>query len=220
MVAVILDFDGTVVDTESTEYTSWHEVYESLGVAFPFDRWTLAVGAGSVFDPIRHLEDALGHTLDRDAILEERRVRDRELSESLPLRPGISSLIQACREDGVPLGLATNSHRRWVLPHLERLGIRDVFTAMATGDDDVPPKPEPDLYRLVLTRLGILPENAVAIEDSPNGYAAAARTGVVCVVVPNPVTARMAFPDTAPVETRVPPLKHLLALIEAPSPKG
>jgi len=218
--AVILDFDGTVIDTESAEYVSWNEIYEEFGLTLPFDRWSEAVGAGDVFDPMAYLQSQLTHPLDREALLERRRARDRELSASLPLRPGIAEIIRSAHEAAIPLALATNSRRRWVLPHLERLGIRGAFTAVVTGDDPVRPKPEPDIYLLAVERVGTRSSRAVAVEDSPNGYTAAARAGVACVAVPNAVTTRMAFPKGAPIEMSVPPLERLLALIGATIPKG
>jgi beta-phosphoglucomutase-like phosphatase (HAD superfamily) len=73
--------------------------------------------------------------------------------------------------------------------HLERLGIRDRFDCIRCRDDVANAKPEPDLYIAVLECLGVAPTEAVAVEDSPNGIAAAKRAGMLCVAVPNRITA-------------------------------
>ncbi len=62
---------------------------------------------------------------------------------------------------------------------------------MRCRDDVAHAKPEPDLYIAVLDCLGVHPSEAIAIEDSPNGVAAAKRAGMRCVAIPNTITARL-----------------------------
>jgi len=92
---------------------------------------------------------------------------------------------------GLRLGVASSSTGDWVRGHLERLGIFDRFDCMRCRDDVEHAKPEPDLYIAVLDCLGVTAAEAIAIEDSPNGVAAAKRAGMRCVAIPNSITERL-----------------------------
>ena len=80
--------------------------------------------------------------------------------------------------------------RRWVgcSEHLDRLGMLDRFSVLSCANDDVPAKPDPEVYRLAVDRLGVAPHEATAFEDSPNGIAAARAAGLRCIAVPNWMT--------------------------------
>ncbi len=194
--AVVFDFDGTILDTESAEYETWQEVYTRFGQELPLKQWSVIVGsAGHTFDLLAHLEQLVGGPLPRDEIRAERRRRDDAMVESLPPRDGVRELVREARALGLGLGIATSSPRAWVVRHLGRLGLLEDFPVIASYDETGRGKPDPASYRLALGLLGVEAAEAVAVEDSPNGARAAAAAGVPCLVVPNPVTARMAFPE-------------------------
>jgi HAD superfamily hydrolase (TIGR01509 family) len=115
------------------------------------------------------------------------------LEEGVPTRPGAHELIGALR-GLVPLGLATNTRRPLVDVILRRSGLAGAFDQETTGDEGRP-KPEPDIYLLVCERLGVAPENAVALEDSPFGVQAAKAAGMTCIGVPSEPTADLARAD-------------------------
>ena len=102
--------------------------------------------------------------------------------------PGVLELIAAAERRGVRLAVASSSDRKWVESHLARLGLRERFAAVVTSDDVERVKPDPALYRLAAQKLDVLPQRAVAIEDSYNGMLGAQRAGLRCVSVPNGVT--------------------------------
>lgn len=187
--ALIFDFDGLILDTEGPIYTSWLEVYEAHGVALPFELWVKTVGSSNqAFHPQHHLEELLGHPLAQEAI--DRRVARRvELVLAQPLLPGVADVVDGARAAGMKVGVASSSSRDWVEGHLERLGLLDRFDCIRCRDDVEHVKPEPDLYLAVIDCLGVPASEAVAIEDSPNGITAAKRAGLLCVAIPNPITA-------------------------------
>jgi len=187
--ALIFDFDGLIIETEEPIYRSWAEVYEAHGVPLPFDQWVKTVGSSNKeFHPQHHLEQQLGHTLAQEEL--DRRIQRRvELVLAQPLLPGVADLARAARDGGMKVGVASSSSRDWVRGHLERLGILDRFDCLRTRDDVEQVKPEPGLYLAVLDCLGVNADEAVAIEDSPNGIRSAKRAGLRTVVVPNPITA-------------------------------
>jgi len=187
--ALVFDFDGLILDTETPIYLSWKEVYDAYGVPLPFELWVKTVGSSNqAFDPRHHLEERLGRPLPQDVV--DRRVARRvEMVLAQPLLPGVAALLDEARARGLKVGVASSSSRDWVDGHLERLGILDRFECRRSRDDVEDVKPEPDLYVAVLDCLGIAAAEAVAIEDSPNGILAAKRAGMRCVAVPNPITA-------------------------------
>jgi HAD superfamily hydrolase (TIGR01509 family) len=186
--AFVFDFDGLILDTEEPVYRSWLEVYQAHGQELPFDRWIQIVGSSTAtFDPKGHLEQRLGRALAQE-VLDRRIERRTALVRAQPILPGVVELIDSAREAGLRVGVASSSTRQWVNGHLERLGILERFDCVRCRDDVALVKPAPDLYLAVVECLGVAPSEAVAIEDSPNGIAAAKAAGLRCVAVPNVIT--------------------------------
>ena len=187
--ALVFDFDGLILDTETPIFQSWQEMYRAYGLELPIERWVTNIGtAEEPFDPFTELERQSGRRLDQQEIAAVRMQRELELiSERAPL-PGIVEYLQDAQGLGLKIGLATSSSCRWVTGHLERLGLIGYFHAIVAKDDVPRTKPDPTLYRAALERLGVRPEHAVAFEDSPNGILAARRAGLFCVAVPNAMT--------------------------------
>lgn len=187
--ALVFDFDGLILETEGPDYQSWREVYQEHGRELPMSIWGDVIGRGHHhFDPYRALVAQLGHDLDRERVLGRRRARHLEMIAGLEILPGVRETVDQARQMGLALGVASSSSRSWVLGHLERLGL-DGFSCVRCRDDVERTKPDPDLYLAVCECLGVRPEEAVALEDSANGIAAAKAAGLRCVAVPNLMTA-------------------------------
>jgi HAD superfamily hydrolase (TIGR01509 family) len=192
--ALIFDFDGTILDTETSEFASWQAEFASHGATLSFEWWSAGIGTTSeTYDPCDHLEQSLGCTVDRAVIRARRRAQHMVLIEREQPRPGVLQWIEAARAAGLALAVASTSSRRWVHGHLDRIALLDSFSHLACGDEVERVKPAPDLYRLALQRLGRDPSQAIAIEDSPHGVAAAKAAGLFCIAVPNPLTAPLDF---------------------------
>jgi len=189
--AIVFDFDGLILDTEEPVYRSWLEVYQAHGEDLPFDRWVQIVGSTtSGFHPQHHLEERLGRPLPQE-VLDRRVGRRTEMILANAVLPGVVEHLDAARELGLRLGCASSSTQDWVRGHLARLGILERFECIRCRDDVAHAKPEPDLYVAVLDCLGVAADEAIAIEDSPNGVTAAKRAGLRCVAIPNSITARL-----------------------------
>ncbi len=189
--AIVFDFDGLILDTEEPVYRSWLEVYQAHGEELPFERWVSIVGSTTTgFHPQRHLEERLGRPLPKE-VLDRRIGRRTEMILANAVLPGVVQHLDSAREMGLKLGVASSSTADWVRGHLARLGILDRFECLRCRDDVAHAKPEPDLYLAVLECLGAAASDAIAIEDSPHGVAAAKRAGLRCVAVPNSITARL-----------------------------
>jgi HAD superfamily hydrolase (TIGR01509 family) len=187
--ALVFDFDGLILDTEEPVYRSWLEVYQAHGEELPFERWVQIVGSTTTgFHPQHHLEERLGRPLPKE-VLDRRIGRRTEMVLAQAVLPGVVQHLDAARERGLQVGVASSSTREWVAGHLARLGILERFECVRCRDDVANAKPEPDLYLAVLDCLGVSASDAIAIEDSPNGVAAAKRAGMRCVAIPNSITA-------------------------------
>ena len=151
--------------------------------------WGDVIGRGaSYFDPYQELVAKLGHDLDREAVLNRRRARHQEMIAELEILPGVRDAIAEAKRLGLRLGVASSSSRKWVTGHLARLGL-DGFECVRCRDDVTETKPDPELYLAVCACLGVPPGEALALEDSANGIAAAKAAGMRCVAIPNPMTA-------------------------------
>lgn len=206
--AIVFDFDGLIVDTETSEYESYADMYRRHGADLPLSVWSQVIGTdmASVFDPYAYLEQAIGRPVDREPFrAERRRLFDERMAAVQPL-PGVVELIAQARRLGLAVGIASSSTSDWIEGYLDRFGIRDQFDCVRSRDHVAKVKPDPELYRQAAAHLGVRPEEAIAFEDSANGALAAHRAGLHCVIVPNPVTAHMAF---GPYSRRLPSLAGL-----------
>jgi HAD superfamily hydrolase (TIGR01509 family) len=215
--AIIFDFDGLMVDTETPAYESWLEIYREHGCEFPFHLWARVLGSGGdEFDPCAYLEQQAGYALDRAAILDRRWQRKQALGEGQPLLPGVEEYVAAAQQLGLKLGVASSSSRRWVTGHLDRLTMSRFFDVIITAADVTRVKPDPEIYHTAVQALGVAPEHAIAIEDSPNGVRAAKGAGLFCIAVPNALTGKLPLDhaDLRLTSLAEMPVEALLALTE------
>ena len=211
--ALVFDFDGLVVDTESPAYASWQEIYSEHGHELTIAAWADAIGTIGGFDPVAHLEELHEAPLDGDALRAQRLPRHMELTDAEPVRPGVQAYLDEARVLGLAVAIASSNAGEWVHSHLERVGLSQGWAAIECADGDAGvAKPEPHLYEAVLSKLGITGAEAIALEDSPNGIAAAKAAGMFCVAVPNPVTVnlRLFGADVVLPSLEVMPLSDLI----------
>lgn len=190
--ALIFDFDGLIIDTETAVYSSYQEIYQRYGCELALERWAQGVGTtDSDYDPYADLAALLGRSLDRSALRTKQRRREAELISALQPLPGVLDYLRDGVRLGLKIGMASSSSCDWISGHLLRLGLLDYFDCLM-GRDDVPrSKPDPALYREVLDCLEVEPAGAVVFEDSPIGVHAAKAAGIFTVAVPNAITRRL-----------------------------
>ena len=113
--------------------------------------------------------------------------QERVEKEGLPMMKGAGELLTWLQEKGVKIALASSTGQEKVLSHLRRADFTDFFQVVIGGDMVEHSKPLPDIYLKACELLGVKPENAIAIEDSPNGIRSAAAAGMLPVMVPDMV---------------------------------
>nr|MBN1229008.1 HAD-IA family hydrolase [Anaerolineae bacterium] len=196
--AVIFDFDGLILDTETPQYITWAEVYQEYGQKLPVVLWLKIVGSSyedGGFHPIRDLETRTGLHLDPAAIEAIRYPREREMIDALPLLPGVMRWIEIARANDIKLAIASSSPEDWVMKHLDRFDLSQYFVAIVTADDVIRVKPEPDLFLVALDALNVQSHEAIVFEDSVHGIEAARKAGIATVAIPNELTRHFDFRD-------------------------
>lgn len=197
--ALILDFDGLILDTETSEVSVWKAIYAEHGLEFPAGRWAQIIGGWgiSTFDAAEYLHELAHDSLDVDALRARHRDESMELVLHQSVREGVLDYLDEARNLGLLLAIASSSPHEWVDTHLARLGLADRFEKIVCADD-VPPgrtKPHPDLYLKALNELSLRADEALVFEDSPNGVKAARAAGIFVVAVPNPTTSLLTIND-------------------------
>ena len=182
--AVLLDFDGLVIDTEYAGWRSWSDIYAAYGLTLPEAEWARQCGRPVLFEPWGPLEET-GRPVDREALLVRHHQRKEEL---LVLLPGVHELLDHVEALGHRAGIVSNSPEEWIAKNLARHGLsRERFAVVICGDA-LPAKPSPARYLAALDALGLRPGQAIAVEDSAKGIDAAVAAGLRCVAVPSRIT--------------------------------
>lgn len=186
--AIVFDFDGVIVDTES----QWYYIYrdwlrEEFGYRLDIKDYLVCVGANSkaLFAFLRR---ELGDSIDFEGFEQRAAAEFVERTSQLPPMKGVLEFIRKARERGLKLAIATSAGRKKPVYHLERLGILKDFSALSTAELSENIKPAPDIFLKAASLLGCRPEECLAIEDSGNGLLAARRANMPCLAVPNQIT--------------------------------
>jgi HAD superfamily hydrolase (TIGR01509 family) len=105
----------------------------------------------------------------------------------VPVIPGAAAVVRRVAAE-VPVAVATSAHRDVVMAAVACLGLEGVFSALACSDEVEQGKPNPDVYLLAASRLGVDPARCLVVEDSLSGVQAGRAAGATVVLVPNPTT--------------------------------
>jgi len=194
--ALVFDFDGTILDTETPVYESWAETYRMAGVEpVSLDRWLQDIGKADGFglDVRAELCEQLGVDALAAQLEERRKSMCDEMVRAQPIRDGVLAWIEAASSLDVPLAVASSSPTSWVASHLERIGLADRFAALSCADPGIAGKPDPTVYLTACAQLDADPTTALAIEDSTHGVSAAIAAAMRCIAAPGPITKSMEF---------------------------
>jgi HAD superfamily hydrolase (TIGR01509 family) len=204
--AVIFDMDGLLLDTETLWHAAEVELFTRHGGEFTWDDKMAVIGTSYDFTA-DYFADRLGLPRQRghELVSEMISLMHDLVRRSVDARPGAVELVEGLREVGVPLGLASNSPRFLVDDALATARLGDAFDTIVTSDDVEHSKPAPDIYLLACSRLGVEPADALALEDSASGVAAAKAAGLTCIAVP-----QFAETDVSAADRIVDSLEELL----------
>lgn len=187
--ALLFDFDGLILDTETAELVAWKEVWAEYGYEFPVARFMDGIGTVGGFGALAALDELAG-PLDREGVVAQQSARRLALIELEEIRPGVIDYLQEARDRDLKTAVVSSSSDEWIALHLTRLGSSELFDVIVCGNHDRSrSKPQPTLFIEALSELGIEAREAVAFEDSPQGVRAAKAAGIYCVAVPSVTSA-------------------------------
>jgi mannitol-1-/sugar-/sorbitol-6-/2-deoxyglucose-6-phosphatase len=193
IMAVILDMDGLLIDTEPVWRAAEARVFACLGIELSESDLLDSTGRTiAALVPVwrqRVADPDVGAELSDDDIAD--RITDQVVAyvvaEGRPM-PGVTEGIELFRKFGLGLAIASSSPRRLIDAVCQRLGLSDI-EVRCSALDEVNGKPAPDVYLAAARALATAPATCLAIEDSAHGVAAAKSAGMRCIAVPDPLLA-------------------------------
>lgn len=178
---VILDVDGTLIDSNDAHAQAWVDVGRDYGIDIAFDdvRPLIGMGSDKVLPVIAGVEKETSHgKMLADAHGE--RFRSAYLP-TLKALDGARELLERLTHEGVELVVATSASKEDMRAILEHAGLADLIDDRTSSGDVDESKPEPDIVRAALKKVGADAERAVMLGDTPYDIEACVRAGVRCV---------------------------------------
>lgn len=209
---VIFDMDGTMFDTECLSSEGWIYAGKKLGVEIPED--LIESFRGRNPKAIRNrFSEYFGDKLDYD---EARAVKheyfDEVTRESVPLKPGLTELLNYLKEQKIPAVVATSTEKKRAGRLIRVSGVEDLLSAAIYGDMVENGKPAPDIFLKAASLIGQKPEECLVLEDSAPGLIAGQAAGGYTIYVPDiaevPETAK------ADITAEFPTLNEVIDWIE------
>lgn len=193
LLAVILDFDGLMIDTERVEADCIIGVLAGWGVEVCYRDFGHLFGS---VDADGEWEALLSGWCGRSGteLAAEIRPITTAMKDALPLLPGVRELLDVAHGRGLKIGLGTGTSIENVSRRLGRLGVLDRFDAVVTRAEVAAGKPAPDTFLEVARRLAVPPAQCLVLEDSVHGCEAAIAAGMTVIACPTVVTAHCEYP--------------------------
>lgn len=209
---VIFDHDGTLVDSERFHYRIWSALLASYGINFPErDYIEQHSGVPTYDNAVRLVSDYSLQKSAEELCREKELLTDKHFSRhGTSLMPDVEACLTHCHKLTLKLAIATGASASTIAHSIEKRVFYPLFSAVVTRDDVKHPKPAPDVYALASRKLGLKPDQCLAVEDSPTGIASAKAAGITCIAIPNSYSRHQ---DLSQADYHVENLSALMPLI-------
>ncbi len=180
---VILDVDGTLVDSNDAHAVAWVDVLRADGFSVAYDRVRHLIGMGS--DKLLPTLTAINPDTPTGQRLAARHldIFKRDYLPYIQPFPGVRALAVRMREQGLKLAVASSASSEVLGTLLDIAEVRDLIEYTTSNDDADRSKPDPDIVQATLRRTGEQPEHAMMIGDTPYDIEAAARAGIPAIAL-------------------------------------
>lgn len=212
--AVILDMDGTMIDTEKQSSLDWPAVGEKygFGVDTQFIQTFLGL-TGKV--KTERLATLLPESINAQEVIMyyHNLTRERFKRDGVNVKEGLKELLEYCRSKQLKLAVASASSYDRIINILTSIDILSFFDMVVSGDMITHQKPDPEIYNLATNKLGLNHNDCLVIEDSRVGIASASAANTIAVLVPD-----VEEPDEIMLNQCtycVPTLKDVIGIIDA-----
>lgn len=189
--ALLLDFDGVIVDSEGMQLEAVNTVLAPYAVQLDSTQWSANCVGHKARDFLPGLLPAPLSVEELDQLLAAKSAAYQQivLAQTPIARSGIRELVDRARQRGFRCGVASATPAADLDHILRALGWTGLLDLVLSSDAVPRPKPAPDVYLRAAELLGVVPQHCVVVEDTPTGIAAAHAAGMYCVAFPNQWTA-------------------------------
>lgn len=193
--AILIDHDGTLVDSEPSHFRMWATVLARYGVQLSEEVYAAHYAGVPTPSSATDMVGRFGLQVDPRVLTDAKRAATQQYLErgAFPLMPNATRTIIELRGLGLQLAIVTGARADSVYATLRENHLERYFSTVVSGADVQASKPAPDCYLLTLKRLGLKPDECVAIEDTQHGMKAALSAGVRCLALPTAFSAHHDF---------------------------
>ena len=208
MKAILLGSIGTIADTSHMQLDAFNQAFRmhDLSWAWSPEEYSKMLKVSGGATRIQQYANSLGENVNAAQIhLTKTEIFQSTLSsKGVSLRQGISAILDYALNNSIMLGFVTTTTRGNVTEILKATNVDSkIFNVITTGDVVEKPKPDPDAYNTALKKLGLLPDQAIAVEDNLDGYYAAIKATLECVAFPGSMQHEEAFAKITQVSSNV-----------------
>lgn len=183
--AFIFDMDGVLLDSESICDITWEKAAKDFGLKNIEEPKYKCMGRNKQ-DSEAILKEVFGEDFDGKGFLAKTSEYFKEIEDAggLKLLPYAKEILEYLKPK-YKVALASSTRKTSVQRQMTNLGLYNYFEQVVTGDMVVHSKPDPEIYRITAEKLGVLPEECICVEDSPNGIKSAFSAGLSTIMVPD-----------------------------------
>ncbi|MEM9078359.1 MAG: HAD family phosphatase [Bacteroidota bacterium] len=180
--AVLLDFDGTLVNSENVHFLSWKEILEDFGIEMRSSDYLEKYAGTPTPQNAKKLIQKFRMSVSETELINRKNHHTHNYVQKngLEFMPFALQLLTILQNEKVPISLVTGSSRAEVEPVLQRAGLLENFEHIITRNDVTKSKPDPECYLKCVRLMKFSPKEYVALEDSKGGVRAAKGAGLKC----------------------------------------
>jgi len=184
--AIVFDMDGVLIDSERPITRIWTELANKYNISNGEKIALDCVGLNRN-DTMQVLKQTFNNKVDPEVFLNEVSIRFKKETEisGVLLKPGVEELFAYLSHTSFFLALASSTRKEGIERHLKKYGFYKQFSVITSGDMVIHSKPDPEIYTMTCEKLGVLSQEAYAIEDSYNGIRSAYSAGMKPIMIPD-----------------------------------
>ena len=183
---LLFDHDGTLIDSESVHFDLWKDILLGYDVELSEDFYCQVMAGIPVKQNAVDLVEHFNIDVAPQQLAEQKHksISDYLDKQAFPLMPFAKETIEHCANKSYTIGIVTGGSKKSVEKTLSQYGLSAYISCVVAVEDVENSKPAPDCYALAMDKLGKIPGECVAIEDTQTGMTAALAANLACVVIP------------------------------------